>query len=208
MVRPDGSIQVTDTREAFELAARPNVDPRYYNHVVECPAEVDEWKNDHKVYVIPVNPLYRTIPTQLGRTAVGLAFNGVTFDPPAPIHAILHAHTIAPFDHGGGHLNPHVGYHYHAATGKTKEIEQADQHAPQIGYALDGFALYAHLDKNGEAPEQLDECSGHYDDQRGYHYHVSAPGDNQIIKRFRGIPGTMTIVAQPDQLKSWLRLRV
>ena len=194
MVREDGSIKVTDTREAFNLAARPNVDPRYFNHVVECPPEVDEWKDDYKVYVIPVKPVYRSVPTSLRVGAAGLAFNGVTYDPPAPIHAIIRAHTIAPFDKAGGHVNPHVGYHYHAATGKTKEIAQPDGHAPLIGYALDGFGIYAHLDESGDPPGELDRCLGQYDDVRGYHYHVKAAGDNQIIGAFRGRPGSLEII--------------
>ena len=194
LVREDGSVKVTETREAFNLAARPNVDPRYHNHVVECPPEVDEWKDDHKVYVIPVRPVYRSVSTNLRVGAAGLALNGVTFDPPAPIHAIIGAHTIAPFDKAGGHVNPHVGYHYHAATGKTKEIQQADGHAPLIGYALDGFGIYAHLDTDGNPPKELDDCRGHYDDVRGYHYHADKAGNNQIIGAFRGRAGSLEIL--------------
>lgn len=51
-------------------------------------------------------------------------------DPPAPVHAKPGAYTIVPFDDAGGHFNPHEGYHYHAATGHTKEIGQSDRHAP------------------------------------------------------------------------------
>ncbi|QDS91802.1 hypothetical protein FF011L_05370 [Roseimaritima multifibrata] len=199
LVREDGSIKVTDTEEAFNLAARPNVDPRYENYAVECPPDVVEWKSYHNVYVIPVSPVYRSVTTDFhrvgdGHSPVGVAFNGVKYDPPAPIHMIIKAHTIAPFDHSGGHVNPHAGYHYHAATGKTKEIEQSDGHSPLIGYALDGFGIYAHLDTVGKEPEGLDECSGHYDDVRGYHYHAGAAGDNQIIGAFRGIAGSAEIV--------------
>ncbi|NND97932.1 MAG: YHYH protein [Pirellulaceae bacterium] len=202
LVREDGSIKVTETEEAFNLAARPNVDPRYHNHVVECPPDVVQWKSNHNVYVIPVHPVYRSVATDPHRVGdghgpVGVAFNGVKYDLPAPIHMIIKAHTIAPFDHSGGHVNPNAGYHYHAATGKTKEIEQPDGHAPLIGYALDGFGIYAHLDNDGNEPKELDECSGHYDDVRGYHYHVSAAGDNQIIGAFRGIAGSAS-VAKPE----------
>lgn len=192
LYRDDGSVKVTDTKEAFEAAARPDVDPEYHNHVVEGrPEWIDPIVT---TYVIPAKPVYQPRPTPFGRGgAVGVAFNGVNFDPPAPLHAILGAHTLAPFDDAGGHLNPYVGYHYHAATGKTKEIVQPDGHAPMIGYALDGFGLYAHMDAGGEAASGLDECGGHYDEIRGYHYHVGAPGGNQIIKAFRGTPGRMTI---------------
>lgn len=241
--RDDGSIRVTDTKEAFEAAARPDVDPKYQNHVVEGQPEWTETLVT--TYVIPVNPVYGLEPTQIGRgggggpgggpqgrggppgrggpegrggppgprgpegrggppgrggpgggggnAGVGVAFNGVRFDPPAPMHAILAAHTIAPFDDAGGHLNPHAGYHYHAATGHTHAIEQDDGHAPMIGYALDGFGLFAYADADGHPAEGLDECGGHTDDIRGYHYHAGAPGSNQILKAFRGVPGTMTV---------------
>lgn len=191
LYRDDGSVRVTDTKEAFEAAARPDVDPRYNNYVVEGRPE---WFGQHvNTYVIPVNPVYQVRPAPLSRGGVAVAFNGVKFDPPAPLHAILGAHTIAPFDHAGGHINPHEGYHYHAATGRTKEIAQSDGHAAMIGYALDGFGLFAHLDPAGNAPANFDECGGHFDDTRGYHYHAGAPGSNQIIGKFRGQPGSMTV---------------
>lgn len=191
LYRDDGSVRVTDTKEAFEAAARPDVDPAYHNHVVEGRPE---WI-DRRIttYVIPVNPVRQARPTRLHRGGVGVAFNGVNFDPPAPVDAIIGAHTIAPFDDAGGHLNPHAGYHYHAATGQTKEIVQPDGHAPMIGYALDGFGLFAHRDAAGDAPTDLDECGGHGDRTRGYHYHAGSPGSNQIIGAFRGTPGTMTV---------------
>jgi len=118
--------------------------------------------------------------------------NGVKFDPPAPTHAILAAHTIAPLDDHGGHVNPHGGYHYHAVTGSTKEVEQPE-HSPLIGYAIDGFGIYALLDKTGHGPSDLDDCGGHADEERGYHYHAGAPGENQIIKCLHGVPGNISV---------------
>ena len=239
LYREDGSVRVTDTKEAFEAAARPDVDPEYQNDVVEGRPE---WV-DHgvTVFVIPVQPDYQEEPTSIGRpqggpddgpnggrhnddlpsrpqgeegrrpprpadggpgdaqrggpdlAAVGIEFNGVELAPAAPIQSTLAAHTIAPFDDAGGHLNPHDGYHYHAVTGHTKDIAQPDGHAPMIGYAMDGFGLFAHNNKDGSAPTDLDECGGHTDPICGYHYHAGAAGDIQILKGFRGVPGTMTI---------------
>lgn len=226
----DGTVRVTDTLEAFQAAARPDVDPRYNNYVVEGRPE---WITEKTTtYVIPVIPTRLDTPITFGRggrgaapagpdehghshegTAphhadgpplkggkvaagqggIGVAFNGVNFDPPAPVDAILAAHTIAPFDDAGGHINPFEGYHYHAATGHTKEITQDDGHAPMIGYVLDGFGLYAYTDSEGNPPVNLDECGGHYDETRGYHYHAGAPGSNQIIRAFRGVPGTVSV---------------
>lgn len=196
LYRDDGTVRVTDTKEAFQAAARPDVDPRYNNYVVEGRPE---WFGKHvNTYVIPVKPVYELKPTKLQRGAVGIAFNGVKFDPPAPLHAILKAHTIAPFDDAGGHINPFEGYHYHAATGKTKEIAQADGHAPMIGYALDGFGIFAHLNTQLQPTVDLDECGGHFDETRGYHYHAGAAGSNQIIGAFRGQPGVADIETSHD----------
>ena len=187
LYRDDGTIRVTDTEEGCLAAAKPDVDEKYNNYCVECLPEY--FKDQVTTYVIPVTPKYIKTAQSFGRGGIGLAFNGVKYDPPAPTHAILAAHTIAPLDDHGGHVNPHGGYHYHAVTGSTKEIAQTDIHSPIIGYAIDGFGIYALLDKNGNEPNDLDECGGHYDDERGYHYHAGEPGGNQIIKCLHGLPG-------------------
>jgi len=56
-----------------------------------------------------------------------------------------------------------------------------------IGYALDGYGLYAHLDVIGQTATGLDDCRGHYDETRGYHYHVDAAGANNFINCLRGV---------------------
>ena len=68
----------------------------------------------------------------------------------------------------------------------TTRIEQSDGHAAMIGYALDGFGLYAKLDDNGNEPEDMDECRGHSDDTRGYHYHVLSLESNEFLDCFYG----------------------
>lgn len=187
LYRDDGTIRVTDTEEGCLAAAKPDVDEKYNNYCVECLPEY--FKDQVTTYVIPVTPKYLKTAQSFGRGGIGLAFNGVKYDPPAPTHAILAAHTIAPLDDHGGHVNPHGGYHYHAVTGSTKEIPQTDIHSPIIGYAIDGFGIYGLLDKNKNKPTDLDECGGHSDDERGYHYHAGEPGGNQIIKCLHGLPG-------------------
>ena len=191
LYRDDGSIKVTDSKEACLGATKPDAEEEFQNHCVECLPEY--FKNQVTTFMIPVTPKYQENSQRFGRGGLGLAFNGVKFDPPAPTHAILAAHTIAPLDDHGGHVNPHGGYHYHAATGSTKEIEQTDAHSPILGYAIDGFGIYALLYKNGSEPTELDECGGHFDDERGYHYHAGAPGDNQIINCLHGIPGKIAV---------------
>ena len=124
---------------------------------------------------------------------IGIAFNGVNFDPPAPTAQILGTHTLAPLDDAGGHVNTHAGYHYHAAMGLSKKVAQRDGHAAMIGYAMDGYGMFERADADGTEATGLDANRGHYDAVRGYHYHVAAPGANSFITGFRGAQGTMTI---------------
>lgn len=187
----EGNIKVTSTKKECEEAANPRVGPEYASFCVEClPAYVADLT---QTYLIPVKPLklessvgFANGPRGSGVSVRGLAFNGVRFDAPAPTHAILGAHTLAPFDDAGGHINLHAGYHYHAATGQTTKVEQKDGHAAMIGYAMDGYGLFEQLDEAGNKASDLDECRGHYDDVRGYHYHVDKAGANNFIGCLRG----------------------
>ncbi|MGB7338800.1 MAG: YHYH protein [Phototrophicaceae bacterium] len=182
----DGTINVTDTVEAFEAAARPNVDPAYQNHCVEGQLE---WLEDGATlvtYIIPTEPFMLENSQDLNGNVIGISLNGVNFDPPAPTAQILAAYTIAALDDCGGHINPVTGYHYHAHTGCTAEIAQADGHAPLIGFALDGIPMYSLYDVDGNEASDLDECGGQYDDVRGYHYHVADAGSNMTLGCFSG----------------------
>ncbi len=185
----DGTIRVTESAEACAAAARPNVDEAYQNYCVQCLVSHLEEGAAVNTYVIPITPVEQATPTEFARNSIGVALNGVTFELPAPTADILRAYTLAPFDDCGGHINLNEGYHYHAHTGCPPEVEQADTHAPMIGYALDGFPLYARLDKNGEESTGLDQCRGEYDEVRGYHYHVADPGSNSFITCFKGEVG-------------------
>ncbi|MEM6738192.1 MAG: YHYH protein [Bacteroidota bacterium] len=187
MYDSNGDIYTTDTEEDCGNAANPNVGEEYQNFCVEClPSYVADLT---QTYLIPATPVKLTSavsfgadgPQSTGPTTRGLAFNGIKYEAPAPIDAILRAYTIAPFDDAGGHINLFVGYHYHAATGVSTKILQDDGHAAMIGYAIDGHGIYELLDEDSIESTDLDACRGHYDDIRGYHYHVDEAGSNNFI---------------------------
>jgi YHYH protein len=187
---PDtGVIKVTDSREACLAAARPDVDPAYQNYCVQClPSYIDSAMT--VTYLIPANPVPLAGSERVNpHGGIGLAFSGVKFDAPAPVDAILGAHTLAPFDDCGGHVNPHAGYHYHAVTDCAGGKDSVGDHATVIGYALDGYRLYSQLNLDGKEPDDLDDCRGHEFGDLGYHYHVNGPGKNQILACFRGEQG-------------------
>ncbi len=79
-----------------------------------------------------------------------------------------------------------AGYHYRAHTGCTVEVATEEDHAPLIGYAVDGYGLCASHDEAGQAPTDLDANGGHSDAVPGYHYHVGEAGSNAILNGLRG----------------------
>ncbi|WP_458791709.1 YHYH protein [Yoonia sp. MH D7] len=170
-----GAINVTPSAEACAAAARPDVDPQYNNFCVQC--EPDYVASDLTVtYTIPLTPVAASQPSQINFGGAGVATNGIKFDGPAPLDAILDAHTIAPFDDCGGHVNLNVGYHFHVA-GDCLETTEAALDAPIIGIAMDGYLIT----ENALGLYDLDQCNGHVGDTGPYHYHAGAAGSNQIL---------------------------
>jgi YHYH protein len=178
-----GKVNVTSTLQGCKAAANPNPDPAFKNYCVQCLPEYMR-SDATTTYVIPLVPQRTWFGKATHRTAVGVAFNGVRLDGPAPIEIILGAYTIAPFDHCGGHVNPHAGYHIHAVTDCLNSTAPTSAHGKQIGIALDGYAIFASASDDESAPSSLDRCNGHEADDLGYHYHAGAPGSNAILGCF------------------------
>lgn len=194
MYDANGDITVTETEQECIDAANPNVGTAYQNYCVEClPSYISSVS---ATFMIPVTPVLQTTavsfatgpggPQSTVPSTRGIALNGVEYSAPAPVDNILSAYTIAPFDDAGGHINVNQGYHYHAATGMSYSITQSDGHSDLIGYAMDGHGIYSREDADGNVPTDLDACGGHYDDVRGYHYHVDEAGSNNFINCLQG----------------------
>eukprot|EP01093_Parvamoeba_rugata_P018636 TRINITY_DN7_c0_g1_i11.p2 TRINITY_DN7_c0_g1~~TRINITY_DN7_c0_g1_i11.p2 ORF type:complete len:334 (-),score=67.67 TRINITY_DN7_c0_g1_i11:432-1433(-) len=186
-----GDIYVTDTQVACEAAARPNVSAEYQNHCVQCSISYYDGGMEQTI-LLPVTPVPLANPGQIGAD-LGVSLNGVVIAGPAPVTQILAANTIAAFDDCGGHVNPAEGYHYHASLGCSEVITSVDEHANLMGYALDGFGIYGMLNANGEEDYDLDECRGHEDSTRGYHYHVASAAENMFIGCYQGAQGSIEI---------------
>jgi len=185
-----GLVKVTDTQESCEAAAQPQVPQEFQNFCVECSLEYTNGGLT-ETYLIPTNPVPLASTSNLGRSNIGVSLTGIGFAPPAPVDNILRAYTIAAFDDCGGHINPVAGYHYHGSTGCTETVTQDDGHAALLGYALDGYAIYAMLNADGEEDNDLDECRGHTDDVRGYHYHSASAAENMFIGCYKGEQGSV-----------------
>ncbi|RBW46339.1 hypothetical protein DS885_08715 [Psychromonas sp. B3M02] len=177
-------VRYTATKAACLGAARPDVEEQYKQNCIEC--ELAYLDDDFtQTYLIPTTPI--PAKNTAGRVhTVGIALDGAELAGPAPVDAILGSYTIAAFDDCGGHINEHQGYHYHSTNGCTDKSETTDDgHAPLIGYAMDGYPIYAMKNAKGEE-EMLDECRGTTDEIRGYHYHAASPSENMFIGCMHG----------------------
>ena len=177
----EGNVRVTDTREAFEAAARPDVAEEYENYCVEGRMEwLDGGEPVTTTVQIPVVPVRQESGTR-AVPPLGVTFNGVRIDAAAPVDAILGAYTIAAFDDCGGHVNPFEGYHMHAAAGCGEVGEVPLGETAPFALALDGYTIHSPMDG-----VELDACNGHSTEPLGYHYHARSPELNGVLTCFSG----------------------
>ena len=186
-----GNVNITNSKEAFQGAARPDVQEEYKYHCVEGKYE---WTNTGEP--VPISVLVPVIPVSNGNITsttgadLGVTTNGLVIAASAPVDAILGAYTIAAFDDCGGHFNPIEGYHLHAYTdcqGATygNQIDDPNAETALVGYALDGVAVFAPLAH--DTTIQLDECNGRTTAKDGYHYYAQSPELNRAVKCFTGL---------------------
>ena len=176
-----GTVRVTNTKEAFEAAARPDVAEAYENYCVEGRMEwLDGGEPVTTTVQIPMVPVRQNSGAR-ATPPLGVAFNGIRIDAAAPVDAILGAHTIAAFDDCGGHVNPFDGYHMHAATGCSEVGDAPPGETAPFALALDGYTIHSPM-----TGADLDACNGHSTETYGYHYHAQSPELNGVLTCFSG----------------------
>lgn len=110
---------------------------------------------------------------------IGIAINGVVFFNPFDAGAV---EAMARLDRCCGHPNPDSQYHYHKypVCVKTPWADDGEAHSPLIGFAFDGFPVFGPYESPGvmakdSTDNPLNAFNVHYDEARGWHYHVT-PG--------------------------------
>lgn len=185
-----GKVKVTDTKEAFQGAARPDVQEAYKYRCVEGTWEWTETTKPVPTSIlVPVKPVIASTSSS-PHGNLGVTINGLVISASAPVDAILGAYTIAAFDDCGGHFNPTAGYHLHAYTGcegieYESHIDNPDAETKIIGYAMDGVAVFAPL--SSKSTIKLDECNGRTTAKYGYHYYAQSAEKNLVVKCLKGL---------------------
>ncbi|MGB1253134.1 MAG: YHYH protein [Candidatus Promineifilaceae bacterium] len=127
---------------------------------------------------IPLLPKLADTPTEANMGTIGAAISGAVFFNPYDSGGIYAIGAVV-LDECNAHPSPTGQYHYHGVPYCiTDAVDSAGQHSVLIGYALDGFAVYGAQDANGDAPTDLDACSGHFGPTPEfpdgvYHYHTT-----------------------------------
>jgi hypothetical protein len=139
-------------------------------------------------YYLPLNPVRNAKAVAMDKNnsnralpmgAIGIAINGVVFY--NPFDAGMQDATDM-MDRCCGHPSPDNRYHYHKypVCVKSPFADEGEEHSPLIGWAFDGFPIYGPYEGKGVMAKDskdnpLNEFNVHFDEVRGWHYHVT-PG--------------------------------
>ena len=139
---------------------------------------------------IPLKPKMAARPASLPFGPIGIAVNGIPFYNPynaEGMDAVFGPYAEV-FDSCCGHPDPMGRYHYHKypVCVNSPFRDPLGKHSPLIGWAFDGFAVYGPNGEDGSPPKDLDDCNGHADLLRGYHYHVTKQFP-YILGAYRGV---------------------
>jgi YHYH protein len=133
-------------------------------------------ENPRHVALIGVNNSNHALP--MG--PIGLAVNGVVFFNPFDANSQDASDLM---DFCCGHPAPDGEYHYHKypICVNSPWADDGTAHSPLLGWAFDGYPLYGPYEtadsmaKDIAGEHALNEFNMHYDEDRGWHYHVT-PG--------------------------------
>ncbi len=156
-------------------------------------------EKQHYRFEIPRHPQRadKTTPTPMG--PIGVAVNGIPFYNQYNREG-GDAVKLEVFDSCCGHPDPGNRYHYHKfpVCVKSPFKDTPSKHSPLVGYMFDGFPIYGPRGDQGKPPTDLDECNGHSDSERGYHYHATAEYP-YLIGAYRGVVNERMLERPPGR---------
>jgi len=176
-------VSFTATHLIVESDGIPNHKTAQYPNA-DNPNRIE--KQDYH-FRIPLEPKVAAKPTATPFGPIGVALNGIPFYNQYNAEG-QDAVRLEVFDSCCGHPDPGGRYHYHKfpVCVKSPFKDTAGKHSPLVGYAFDGYGIYGPRGEHGKPPTDLDECNGHSDSERGYHYHATAEYP-YVVGAYRGV---------------------
>ena len=176
----------------------PNHPTAKYPGALGNPNSIRE--GDH-TYYLPLEPTKNQKAIAMDKTnsngglpmgPIGFAVNGCAFFNPFDMGR---QEAVNMMDRCCGHPAPNNQYHYHKypVCVKSPFVDDGEDHSPLIGFALDGFPLYGPYESQGVMAKDLsanglNDFNMHYDEDRGWHYHVTPGKYPYLIGGFAGTP--------------------
>lgn len=148
--------QVTITVEGSYRFVRANGIPDHSVGQFPGPGNPNTISAQNYVFRLPVTPATNATFTELRQQAIGVALNGIPFDPGTAEfwkndrssgwrkEAIVGGRRLLGLDQNNAHVQPNGAYHYHGVPiGLEKVLGESQSKMTLLGYAADGFPIYA-----------------------------------------------------------------
>ena len=180
-----GSAKVTFTEHY--MAVETNCLPNHPTATYPNKDNPNAIREQRLTFYIPLRPKKAERPGTTPFGPIGVAINGIPFYNQYNREG-GDAVRLEVFDSCCGHPDPSGMYHYHKFPSCIKSpFSKSDgKHSPLVGFMFDGYAMYGPDGEDGKPPKDLDDCNGHIDAVRGYHYHATA-GYPYLVGAFRGV---------------------
>jgi len=171
---------ITEKIRTFYFPLTPNPNPKHF---------VTDVNNAN--HALPMGP-------------IGLAVNGVVFFNPFD----MNSEDASDFmDRCCGHPAPDGQYHYHKypICVNSPWADDGKAHSPLLGWAFDGYPLYGPYESAGvmakdiQGEHALNEFNLHYDEQRGWHYHVTPGKFPYLIGGYWGTRDSRDVGMRPPR---------
>lgn len=157
------------------------------------------------MFRVPLSPKPADELTEGGHNAFGVAVNGVPFDPGAAEfwnndrragwqYEALSGKIDLGLDQNNGHVQPSGAYHYHGLPKGLLSDVRPDRHSPLIGYAADGFpiyALYGYIDAK-DPSKGVKQMRSSWRLRSGYRGEADGPGgryDGTYVRDWQYVEG-------------------
>jgi hypothetical protein len=139
---------------------------------------------------VPLHPVPNTSFTPLKMQSIGVAVNGIPFDPGTAefwnndrqagwrVEAIIGTNRTMGLDQNYAHVQPDGAYHYHGVPVGLEQVLGGSQKMTLIGYASDGFPMYGPIayDKANDPSSVLRQMKPSWQLKKGARPGGNGPG--------------------------------
>jgi len=200
--------QVTISKDGATRVIRANGIPNHAVGQFPNPGNPNTISPQNYTFRMPLYPTTNAAFTPIRMQAIGVAINGVPFDPGTAefwnhdrtsgwhIEAFIGSRKTLGLDQNNAHVQPNGAYHYHGIpTGLVAALGGGREKMTLLGYAADGFPIYGPLayDKAHDPSSSLRTMKPSWQLKRGGRPGGNGPGgtyDGTYTQDFEFLDGS------------------